>query len=45
MLYPQGAAIAGDTAFDVIYRDGATDLFYVYMLQNSATVLLRQMVV
>jgi hypothetical protein len=45
MLYPQGAAIAGDTAFDVIYRDGATDLFYVYMLHNSATVLLRQMVI
>jgi len=45
MLYPQGAAIAGDTAFDVIYEDGATDIFYVYILLNSSNVLLRQMVI
>lgn len=45
MLYPQGAAAVGDTAFDVIYEDGATDIFYVYMLLNTSTVLLRQMVI
>ena len=45
MLYPQGAALLGDTAFDVIYKDGATDIFYVYMLLNTSTVLLRQMVI
>lgn len=45
MLYPQGTAIVGDTAFDVIYEDGATDIFYVYMLQNSSQILLRQMVI
>jgi hypothetical protein len=45
MLYPQGAATVGDTAFDVIYRDGATDILYVYMILNSSNVLLRQMVI
>ena len=45
MLYPQGAALVGDTAFDVIYEDGATDIFYVYILLNSSNVLLRQMVI
>lgn len=45
MLYPQGAAIVGDTAFDVIYEDGATDIYYVYMLLNTSQVLLRQMVI
>lgn len=45
MLYPQGAAAVGDTAFDVIYEDGATDIFYVYMLLNTSNILLRQMVI
>ena len=45
MLYPQGAAAVGDTAFDVIYEDGATDIYYVYILLNSSNVLLRQMVI
>lgn len=45
MLYPQGAAVAGDTAFDVIYEDGATDIFYVHMLHNTSTIHLRQMVI
>jgi len=44
-LYPQGAAIVGDTAFDVVYKDGATEIYYVYFLLNTSTVLLRQMVV
>jgi len=45
MTYTQGAAIAGDTAFDVTYRDGATEITYAYMLLNTSTVLLRQMVI
>lgn len=45
MLYPQGTAIVGDTAFDVIYEDGATDIYYVYMALNSITIQLRQQVV
>jgi hypothetical protein len=45
MLYPQGGALVGDTAFDVFYKDGATEIYYVYMLLNTSTVLLRQMVI
>ena len=45
MLYPQGAAILGDTAFDVLYKDGSTEIYYVYMLLNTSNVLLRQMVI
>jgi hypothetical protein len=45
MLYPQGAAVLGDTAFDAIYKDGATQINYVYMLLNTSNILLRQMVI
>jgi len=45
MTYTQGAAIVGDTAFDCTYKDGATEIDYVYMLLNTSTVLLRQQVV
>jgi len=45
MLYPQGAAIVGDTAFDVIYKDGAAEIYYVHMANNTSTVMLRQMVI
>ena len=44
-LYPLGAAIVGDTAFDVVYKDGATEIFYVYFVLNTSQVLLRQLVV
>jgi hypothetical protein len=44
-LYPQGAAVLGDTAFDVVYKDGATEIYYVYFLLNTSSVLLRQMVI
>jgi hypothetical protein len=44
-LYPQGAAIVGDTAFDVVYKDGATEIYYIYFLLNTSQVLLRQMVI
>lgn len=45
MLYTQGAALVGDTAFDVIYEDGATDIYYVHMLHNTSTIQLRQQVI
>jgi hypothetical protein len=45
MTYTQGAAIAGDTSFDVRYTDGATEIDYVYMVLNTSTVMLRAMVI
>jgi len=45
MTYTQGAAVVGDTAFAITYRDGATQIFYVYMILNTSSVMLRQMVV
>lgn len=45
MLYPQGAAVVGDTAFDVIYKDGATEISYVHMAHNTSTIHLRQQVI
>lgn len=45
MLYPNGAALIGDTCFDVHYIDGNTEVHYVYMLLNTSNILLRQMVI
>jgi hypothetical protein len=45
LTYTQGAALVGDTAFDVTYKDGATEITYAYMLLNTSTVMLRQMVI
>ena len=45
MTYTQGAAVAGDTSFDVNYTDGATKIDYVYMVLNTSTVMLRAMVI
>jgi hypothetical protein len=45
MLYPGGSAVAGDTAFDAVFRDGATHIEYVYMVLNTSQVMLRQMVI
>lgn len=45
MTYTQGAALLGDTAFDVTFHDGALDISYVYMILNTSTVMLRQMVI
>jgi hypothetical protein len=42
MLYPQGAAVVGDTAFDVTYVDGETEVEFIYMLLNTSSVMLRQ---
>jgi len=45
MLYPNGAAIVGDTAFDASFVDGATTIRFVYMILNTSAVMLRQMVI
>jgi hypothetical protein len=45
MLYTQGTAVIGNTAFAVPYVDGATTIPYTYMLLNTSTVMLRQMVI
>jgi hypothetical protein len=45
MLYPNGAAVVGDTAFDVGYKDGATEIDYIHMVLNTSTVHLRLMVI
>ena len=45
MLYPQGAALVGDTAFDAVFKDGAVEINYVYIVLNTSNVLLRQMVI
>jgi hypothetical protein len=45
MLYPQGAGIVGDTCFDVTYKDGSTEIDYIYMVLNTSNVMLRQMVI
>ena len=41
----QGAAVVGDTCFDVTYYDSSTEIHYVYMLMNTSTLLYRQMVI
>jgi hypothetical protein len=45
MTYTQGAAIAGDTSFDVHYTDGSAEIDYVYMVLNTSTVMLRAMII
>jgi hypothetical protein len=45
MLYPNGTAVLGDTAFTVSYFDEATEILYIYMILNSSAIMLRQMVI
>jgi hypothetical protein len=45
MVYPQGGAVVGDTAFDATYIDGAMRIDYLYMGLNTSSVMLRQMVI
>lgn len=44
-IYPAGTLVVGDTAFDITYRDGATEIVYIYNPLNSSTIMLRQMVI
>lgn len=44
-LYPNSTAIVGNTAWEVIYTDGATTINYIYFMLNTSGVLVRQMVI
>lgn len=39
-----GAAVLGDTAWDVVYADGATEITYLYMIHNTSALMMRCMV-
>jgi len=45
MTYTQGAAVLGNTAWDVTYTDGATKIVYLHMLLNTSPVALRCLVI
>jgi hypothetical protein len=45
MPYPNGAAVLGDTSFDITYFDGATQIPYIYMILNTSPIVLRQMII
>lgn len=45
LIYPQSTAVVGDTSFGVVYQDGATEVQYIYLVLNSLTINLRQMVI
>ena len=45
LMYPQGAAIAGDRAWTITFTDGATVVKWVYYLVNTSTIAFRQMVI
>ena len=44
-LYPQGAAVVGNRAFDVTYTDGLSSITWIYMLLNTSTVTQRFMII
>jgi hypothetical protein len=45
MTYTQGAAVLGNTAWDVTYVDGATKITFLYMMLNTASTVLRMLVI
>lgn len=45
MIYPQGSGVPGELTFDVVFRDGATSIVFIYMILNSSNIMLRQMVI
>jgi hypothetical protein len=45
MRFAQGAAVLGDTAFDVTFHDGVVDIVYVYFLLNTSAEMHRMMVI
>ena len=40
-LYPHGAALVGDRSWDVCYKDGSTEINYIYTLLNTSTITMR----
>ena len=45
MNYPQGAAVAGDTMFDVSYTDGATTITWIQLILNTTLINMRFMLI
>lgn len=45
LQYPSGGARVGDCMFDVVYKDGATTILYIYNLINNSTFMYRCMVI
>ena len=45
MHVAQGTAVVGDTAFDATYKDGATQISYIYILLNTSNQMFRMMVI
>jgi len=43
--YTQGAAVVGDTMFDVVYIDGVTTLTWIYYGLNTSTALRRVLLI
>jgi hypothetical protein len=44
MLYTQGVSTVGNRAWVHHYRDGSTEIPFVYFLTNSLSIVMRQMV-
>lgn len=45
LQYTQGAAVVGDTMFDIQYKDGATTINWIYFLLNTSAVMTRIMII
>ncbi len=45
LTYPSGGTSYGDTAFDVIFREGNTELRYIYVILNSSNILMRTLII
>lgn len=45
MVFTQGTAIIGDTAFDYTYVDGTTKITFIYMLLNSSSAMMRTIII
>lgn len=45
MHVAQSTAVVGDTAFKAIYKDGATQISYIYILLNTSNQMFRMMVI
>lgn len=44
-MYTQSTGVAGNTAYEVVYKDGATTITYIHFVGNNLAVALRQMVI
>ena len=45
LIYPQGAAVIGDRAFDTVYTDGGTTLRWINFWMNTGTPVFRCLII